>query len=157
MLFRSVTVRTKRFKNWFGDWEKDKKNASKVVDENGEPLVVYHGTGSFSEFAKTHTFSEEKLGEATKSASAKKGFFFAKSKGTSAEYAGLEGIEPPFRDWMSPPSNLNEAIGDIRYMLFSVDAKYVPKSVWDAYGEFVDKIFKAKTDRKSTRLNSSHT
>lgn len=35
-------VRTKAFKDWFGDWENDPKNASKVVDENGEPLVVYH-------------------------------------------------------------------------------------------------------------------
>lgn len=35
-------VRTKAFKEWFGDWENDPKNASKVVDENGEPLVVYH-------------------------------------------------------------------------------------------------------------------
>ena len=37
-------VRTPQFKAWFGDWENDPKNASKVVDENGEPLVVYHGT-----------------------------------------------------------------------------------------------------------------
>lgn len=36
-------VRTKEFKDWFGDWENDPENASKVVDENGEPLVVYHG------------------------------------------------------------------------------------------------------------------
>ena len=41
-----LQVRTKAFKNWFGDWENDPKNASKVVDENGEPLVVYHGSKS---------------------------------------------------------------------------------------------------------------
>lgn len=39
-----LQVRTQLFKDWFGDWENDPKNASKVVDENGEPLVVYHGT-----------------------------------------------------------------------------------------------------------------
>ncbi len=39
-------VRTPEFKKWFGDWENDPENASKVVDENGEPLVVYHGTKS---------------------------------------------------------------------------------------------------------------
>jgi len=39
-------VRTPKFKNWFGDWENDPKNASKVVDENGEPLVVYRGDNS---------------------------------------------------------------------------------------------------------------
>ena len=32
-------VRTKAFKNWFGDWESDPENSSKVVDENREPLV----------------------------------------------------------------------------------------------------------------------
>lgn len=39
-----VQVRTKAFKNWFGDWENNAENASKVVDENGEPKVVQHGT-----------------------------------------------------------------------------------------------------------------
>lgn len=37
-----VQVRTKAFKDWFGDWENNPSEASKVVDENGEPLVVYH-------------------------------------------------------------------------------------------------------------------
>jgi Large polyvalent protein associated domain 23/ADP-Ribosyltransferase in polyvalent proteins len=37
-------VRTPEFKAWFGDWLNDPENASKVVDENGEPLVVYHGS-----------------------------------------------------------------------------------------------------------------
>ncbi len=40
-----LQVRTPNFKAWFGDWEHDPHNASKVVDENGEPKVVYHGTG----------------------------------------------------------------------------------------------------------------
>ena len=45
-------VRTKEFKAWFGDWENDPDNASKFVDENGEPLVLYHGSpeAGFSEF-----------------------------------------------------------------------------------------------------------
>ena len=39
-----LQVRTPNFIAWFGDWLNDPKNASKVVDENGEPMVVYHGT-----------------------------------------------------------------------------------------------------------------
>ena len=39
-----VQVRTPAFMHWFGDWITDPENASKIVDENGEPLVVYHGT-----------------------------------------------------------------------------------------------------------------
>jgi hypothetical protein len=47
-------VRTPAFKEWFGDWENDPKNSSKVVDENGEPLVVYHySPNEFTIFDKT--------------------------------------------------------------------------------------------------------
>ena len=37
-----LQVRTTNFKNWFGDWENDPQNASKIVDENGEPKVMWH-------------------------------------------------------------------------------------------------------------------
>jgi hypothetical protein len=37
-------VRTPEFKEWFGDWINSPETASKVIDENGEPLVVWHGT-----------------------------------------------------------------------------------------------------------------
>jgi len=43
-------VRTPEFKAWFGDWQNDPANSSKVVDSNGEPLVVYHGSKSNEEF-----------------------------------------------------------------------------------------------------------
>jgi hypothetical protein len=44
-------VRTPAFKQWFGDWENSPETSSKVVDENGEPLVVYHGTNAeFNKF-----------------------------------------------------------------------------------------------------------
>lgn len=36
-------VRTKEFKDWFGDWENSPETASKILDENGEPMLVYHG------------------------------------------------------------------------------------------------------------------
>ncbi len=56
-------VDTPEFKRWFGD--------SKVVDEAGEPLVVYHGTS-----ADFDAFSKGMRGKATQSADAKRGFFF---------------------------------------------------------------------------------
>jgi len=59
-----LQVRTPEFKAWFGDWEKHAQaenpvgslwsdpEVSKAVDENGEPLVLYHGTtdGGFTIF-----------------------------------------------------------------------------------------------------------
>lgn len=39
-----VQVRTPSFKRWFGDWENDPENASKIVNpRTGEPLVIYKG------------------------------------------------------------------------------------------------------------------
>ncbi|MFC2525013.1 MAG: hypothetical protein ACFNVR_04335 [Selenomonas noxia] len=49
-----LAVRTPAFKAWFGDWENDPANASKVIDENGEPLIVYHGSdANFDVFDRT--------------------------------------------------------------------------------------------------------
>ena len=56
-----VQVRTPSFKAWFGDWENDPENASKVINEKtGEPLVVYH-----ARFETFDTFDRDKLGENT--------------------------------------------------------------------------------------------
>ena len=38
-------VRTPAFKKFFGDWENDPENSSKVIDkETKEPMVCYHGS-----------------------------------------------------------------------------------------------------------------
>lgn len=41
--FEEEQQKSPEFKAWFGDWENDPENASKVVDEEGKPLIVYHG------------------------------------------------------------------------------------------------------------------
>ena len=72
-----LAVRTAAFKNWFGDWEKDPQNASKVVDENGEPRVVYHGTyGDFTVFDKAM------IGSATDYGLWGRGFYFTNMENT---------------------------------------------------------------------------
>ena len=79
--FQYKQVRTPEFKDWFGDWENSSEGASKVVDENGEPLVVYHGTNTvFDEFSK------KTLGTKTKAKSAKDAFFFTTSHDTAEHY-----------------------------------------------------------------------
>ena len=90
-----VQVRTKAFKDWFGDWERVAKsklgnnigdidiseiinednsinNVSKVVDENGEPLVVYHRSPN-----KFNTFDVNKIGTTTDPGQYGKGFYFS--------------------------------------------------------------------------------
>ena len=80
-----ATVRTTNFKNWFGDWENDPENASKVVDENGEPMVVWHGRS-----AEFNTFEKKEgvrfimgLEDNVKA----DGFFFSPDKGLAEEFA----------------------------------------------------------------------
>lgn len=87
-----VMVRTNSFKAWFGDWEQfangtdgngvwndDAKLVSKVVDENGEPKIVYHGTkqGGF-------TILDPDKGDGHRSPM----IFTAATRTTSASYSG---------------------------------------------------------------------
>lgn len=69
-------VRTKAFKEWFGDWENNPKESSKVVDENGEPLVVYHGTSS----ASFNIFDKNRIGSRNLFGTHKEGFYFTDLK-----------------------------------------------------------------------------
>lgn len=69
------------FKNWKNS-NKDKTNVSKVVDENGEPLVVYHGSSSeFDTFAIPSVDNRQRL--STKIAPK---FFFTTSKKTAQSF-----------------------------------------------------------------------
>lgn len=77
-------VRTKEFKDWFGDWEKDPKHSSKVLDENGEPLIVYHGNRTGEHITR---FKNEKLGTEHKERNIKGFWFITDKKIAKEEYA----------------------------------------------------------------------
>ena len=78
-----LQVRTKNFINWFGDWINNPAKASKVVDENGEPLVVYHSS--------TESFEEFKHGvkDNTGAKDAKNMFYFSSNKSVSSWYTDM--------------------------------------------------------------------
>ena len=83
-----LQVRTKHFINWFGDWINDPANASKVVDENGEPLVVYHGTNieNISIFDRTQIPEEQTL---VGTGTATFGNFFSNKKDDAKSFADI--------------------------------------------------------------------
>lgn len=89
------------FKAWFGDWEHDQQNASKVRDSetgepaetnpiegaaskavgaDGKPKIVYHGTakGGFDAFSKDKAGGKDNLYG--------NGFYFTEDKGIAEEY-----------------------------------------------------------------------
>lgn len=77
-------VRSPEFKRWFGDWENDPDDASKVInDETFEPLQVFHGSPEnfhiFDDrFSSKNTGNEGLFG---------KGFYFAKDGLEAVRYA----------------------------------------------------------------------
>lgn len=74
-------VRTDEFKQFFGDWENDTINSSKVLDENGEPLLVMHGTNTdFEEFSNKFTGKKWGIGAFGK------GFYFTNNPSTAGYY-----------------------------------------------------------------------
>lgn len=68
-------VRTRTFKEWFGDWENDPEHASQVLDENKEPRVVYHGTN-----AQFEVFDSSKANKGDK------GYFFTNDSTMANSY-----------------------------------------------------------------------
>jgi hypothetical protein len=109
--YKAEGVKCKAFKAWFGDWESDKANASKVVnaegepqethslpstgsvvkDADGKPLVVYHGTahGGFEEFDITKVDKGALYGP---------GFYFTEDKTVAESYEPVKGVGQPLEE-----------------------------------------------------------
>ena len=43
---KNAVTESQQFKRWFGDWQNNPAKASKVVNEDGTPKVMYHGTSN---------------------------------------------------------------------------------------------------------------
>jgi hypothetical protein len=81
-------VRTPEFKAWFGDWENDPENSSKVIDkQTKEPLVVYHGTNADFTIFDTDEESENRKGGIW-NAEYPDGYIFMVSDKKNAKYYG---------------------------------------------------------------------
>ncbi len=115
------------FKNWFGD--------SKVVDKNGEPLVVYHGTEQTFD-----AFDPEMVG--ANFGQDERGFFFTDSKSMAESYARNTSYGMPRGD--------NGAVFDVYLSLKNplvVKVDFDPISEWDSrYAQLQKKAAKQGND-----------
>lgn len=117
-----------KFKRWFGDWENDPQNASKVVDGNGLPLPVYHGTTSKTkEGTPFKVFKcESMFGQ---------GAMFADNRSVASFFSG--GGNARFRDFETEFENyphkdtieglvsfLNNILSDGRYEIYHAEGEY---------------------------------
>ena len=125
-------VRSPQFKAWFGDWENDPANASKVINpRTGEPLVVYHGTaGKFEAF--------DRGARAVSGSSTNDGFFFSDSPDVAGSYASVDSNyapQPMVRGRIYDiDDNLTADLGTFD----SSDALYAHLREREAAGEYVD-------------------
>lgn len=122
-------TQSQQFKRWFGDWQNHPENASKVVNEDGTPKVVYHGTGSnFNAFDPLRQGENYPQGEG--------GFFFTTSRKSAENYAALHDKEGKGR--------VVEAYLSIRN----------PYEV-TAYGDYVQAPAEKYDDHRSEYLNEA--
>lgn len=109
-----LQVRTKSFKNWFGDWENNLKDASKAVDENGEPLVVYHGTPkNFSTFKEGIIFTTTNETAADKHYGKVIPLFINIRNVKTIDYKGKDYTQNPLKEEYPKPENVFETIDNI--------------------------------------------
>lgn len=72
---------SQQFKRFFGDWQNKPKSASKIVNADGTPKIVYHGTNvDFSEF------DTSKIGSSTDDGIYGEGFYFSSYRGQAEQY-----------------------------------------------------------------------
>ena len=125
-------VFSKEFKTWFGD--------SKVVDENGEPLVVYHGSEeSFDTFDITH-FGKTDNGDRGR------GFYFTPNPNIASRYGSIKAfylnIKEPYTGNQEHNLNRGKSIED----LISENAKYVNKRIAESVKHLKAQRFNSKSN-----------
>lgn len=112
MLFQTAaSIDTPEFKRWFKD--------SKAVDDNGQPLVLHHGSREAFD-----TFEMKSKGENTGFESAKQGIYFIKDEEVAASYArnGRVVSSTPELDFLKKRA-------DELFDLVKVDNSYEPEFV----------------------------
>ena len=74
----SDATQSQQFKRWFGDWQNNPKAASKVVNADGTPMIMYHGSpAQFTIFDKKKAKSSGQYG---------RGFYFTNSQSHAGTY-----------------------------------------------------------------------
>lgn len=136
---------TEAFKKWFGDWQNHPERASKVVNADGTPKVVYHGTlaHGLHEFKKSFIGSRFSFDET--------GFFFTDNKSLAQDYAtgdfdNSKGeVIPAYLNVRRP------LVFDSQYALKNGYGKVFQENdavdVWDAYqGAILDEAQEMRAD-----------
>lgn len=142
-------IKEPSFKNWFGDWvnaykfgdvDKAEFNLSHVINKNGEPQVVWHGTGKEFSYFKFNKFPAAYFAENYEYSK-----WFANLQGDGKGYTipffldikrpldltkfGIDKVSPKtFWDEMFLQTGMNEAQLEVREIF--LDKKMPPVETW---------------------------
>lgn len=129
-------LKSKQFIRWFGDWQNKPETASKIVNADGTPKVMYHGTqSSFTAFDKKKAKSSGYYG---------KGFYFTESESHAKQYGDSMAVYLDVKNPLEPGKN-SISKKQLRKFLEAV-AENEDYDIWN-YGtedisEIVDSIYK---------------
>lgn len=123
-------INSSNFINWFGNWQ-DGNKCSKVIDDNGLPLIVYHGTeNEFDEF------KSEFMGQTGTALG--QGFYFTSNKDDAAGFGNI--VKAFYLNIRKPLSldRLTLTANQIMELIDSIDKAQCEKDPEFGYGILSD-------------------
>ena len=130
-----------QFKRWFGDWQNDPQKASKVVNADGTPKIMYHGSPeNFSIFDR----------KKSKNGSYGRGFYFTDSASHGGQYGNVRAFYLDIKNPLDASSNAHR-ISKKQLKAFLNEVAQNEDYGIENYGEYatVDSLvesFKGKSD-----------
>lgn len=137
-------TQSKQFIRWFGDWQNSPAKASKAVDNNGEPLVLYHQTGK--EFT---TFDTKQKGSGEFDSEMPTGIFM---KPTNNDIGVGGNIQMPLYASIKNPLIVNNRSELVKFYDKNVQGYTKAKSAIDS----VNNEYKAKFNEEMKRENEEY-
>lgn len=137
-------TQSKQFIRWFGDWQNSPAKASKVVDNNGEPLVLYHQTEK--EFT---TFDTKQKGSGEFDSEMPTGIFM---KPTNNDIGVGGNIQMPLYASIKNPLIINNRSELVKFYDKNVQGYTKAKSAIDS----VNEEYKAKFNEEMKRENEEY-
>ena len=137
-------TQSKQFIRWFGDWQNSPAKASKVVDNNGEPLVLYHQTEK--EFT---TFDTKQKGSGEFDSEMPTGIFM---KPTNSDIRVGGNIQMPLYASIKNPLTVNNRSELVNFYDKNVQGYTKAKSAIDS----VNEEYKVKFNEEMKRENEEY-
>ena len=132
-------TQSQQFKRWFGDWQNDPQNASKVVNTDGTPKVMYHGSpAQFSKFDRKKAKSSGLYG---------RGFYFTDSDTHAKTYGNTYSVYLNIRNPLQS-AKTTASKDQVRGFLEAV-AENEDYSIENYGTYYIDSILKTVMDGKS--------